>query len=102
MQNKILALLLLAAFPAGAALAQSPQDQFKAAFERAQAAEKKAGELRNQWTTTENTLKAAKKAADEGDFEKAVKLAQHAEALANASVAQTERETKLWKDAVVR
>lgn len=41
MRNKIFAALLLAALPAATALAQSPQDQFKTAFEKAQAAEKK-------------------------------------------------------------
>lgn len=77
-------------------------DTFKAAYEKAEAANKKAGELRNQWTTTVKALKAAKKAADEGNFDLATKEAKHAEALANASIAQTEREVKLWPDAVIR
>jgi hypothetical protein len=102
MRNKIIAALLLAALPAGMALAQSPQDQFKAAYERAEATNKKAGELRNQWTVTANALKAAKAAAGAGDFEKALKLANQADALAQASIAQTERERKLWRDAVIR
>lgn len=102
MRTKIFAALLLAALPAASAFAQSPQDQFKAAFDKAQAAEKKAGELRNQWTVTESALKAAKTSADAGDFDKALKLANEAEALANASIAQAEREKTLWKDAVIR
>lgn len=102
MRNKIFAVLLLAALPAATALAQSPQDQFKTAFEKAQATEKKAGEMRNQWTVTESALKAAKAAADAGDFDKALKLATQAEALANASIVQSEREKTLWKDAVIR
>ena len=102
MRTKFFAALLLVALPAATALAQSPQDQFKAAFEKAQAAEKKAGELRNQWTVTENALKAAKTAADAGDFDKALKLANQAEALANASIVQSEREKTAWKDAVIR
>ncbi|HWK01645.1 MAG TPA: hypothetical protein VNR41_13155 [Xanthobacteraceae bacterium] len=102
MRNKIIAALLLAALPVGVALAQSPQDQFKAAYEKAEATNKKAGELRNQWTVTANALKGAKAAADAGDFDKALKLANQAEALAQASIAQTEREKTLWKDAVVR
>ncbi len=102
MRNRIFAVLLLAALPAGAAIAQSPQDQFKTAYEKAEATNKKAGELRNQWTVTANALKAAKAAADAGDFEKATKLANEADALASASIAQTEREKTLWKDAVIR
>jgi len=77
-------------------------DTFKAAFERAEAANKKAGELRNQWTTTAAALTGAKKAADEGNFDAATALAKKAEALANASIAQTEREVKAWPDAVIR
>src|SRR3569623_31083 len=77
-------------------------DTFKAAYEKAEAANKKAGELRNQWTTTVAPLKRAKKAADEGNFDAATELAKKAEALANASVAQTEREDNLWPNAVFR
>lgn len=51
---------------------------------------------------TESALKAAKTAADAGDFDKALKLANEAEALANASIVQSEREKTLWKDAVIR
>lgn len=102
MRNRILAALLFVALPVGAAIAQSPQDQFKAAYEKAEATNKKAGELRNQWTVTANALKGAKAAADAGDFEKATKLANEADALASASIVQSEREKTLWKDAVIR
>jgi hypothetical protein len=77
-------------------------DDFKAAYSKAEAANKKAGAMRNQWTTTASELKAAKKAADAGKFDEAVKHAEHAEALANASIAQAEEQKKLWADAVVR
>lgn len=86
------------------AVAQAAEtaETFTAAYAKAEAANKKAGELRNQWTTTVAALKGAKKAADEGNFDAATNLAKRAEALANASIAQTEREVKLWPDAVVR
>jgi len=86
------------------AVAQAAEtaETFNAAYAKAEAANKKAGELRNQWTTTVTALKGAKKAADEGNFDAATNLAKRAEALANASIAQTEREVKLWPDAVVR
>jgi hypothetical protein len=77
-------------------------DDFKAALARAEAANKRAAEIKNQWTTTGQMIAAAKKAADAGKFDEAVELAGHAEALASASVAQAEEQKKIWKDAVVR
>ena len=101
-KSTMIAVFLLAGLLHGAAFAQSPEEGFKAAYAKAEAANKKAGELRNQWTTTAKTLKDAQKAADAGDFDKATKLAGEAEALANASIAQTEREKKLWKESEIR
>ena len=43
--------------------AQGSEADFKAAYAAADTAEKEAGALRNQWTTTESTLAAARKAA---------------------------------------
>lgn len=61
----------------------------------------RAGKLKNQWTTTQGALAAAKKAADARDYEAATELAKQAEGLANASIAQREREDRLWKDAEI-
>ena len=87
--------LATAAFAASA-------DDFKAAYAKAEAAENQAGALKNQWTTTEAALKAAKKAADAGNYDEAVKQAQQAEALADASIAQAKEQATAWKKAVVR
>jgi len=81
-----------------AADAQTPEEVFKAAYAAAQGANKKAGELRNQWTTTAAALTAAQKMAAAGDFDAAAQLAKQAEAFANASIAQVERENTLWKE----
>ena len=89
--------LLIAAAPA---LAASEAD-FKAAFTAAEAAEQQAGTLRDRWTTTEAALKAAKQAADKGDFEAAVASAKKAEALAKASIFQATNEKDRWKHAVI-
>jgi hypothetical protein len=70
---------------------------YKTAYAAADAAEKEAGQLRNQWTTTESTLAAAKKAADAGDFDQAIALAKEAEALARASIFQANSEKDAWK-----
>jgi len=83
------------------ALAASEAD-FKAAFATAEAAEKEAGQLRNQWTTTEAALAAAKKAAAAGDFDQAVASAKEAEALAKASIFQATSEKERWKDMQIR
>ncbi|HSP64019.1 MAG TPA: hypothetical protein VLQ90_13615 [Pyrinomonadaceae bacterium] len=89
--------LLFAGLSATPMIAQSPADAFKSAYASAQAANMKAGDLRNQWTVTSASLADAKAAADGGDYETAVRLAKEAEALANASIAQTEREKTFWK-----
>ena len=96
-----LVVVLTATGLATAALAASA-DNFKAAYARAEAAENQAGALKNQWTTTDTELKAAKKAADVGNFGEAIKHAQEAEALANASIAQAKEQTTAWKNAVIR
>lgn len=86
---------------ATAALAASADD-FKAAFAKAVAANQQAGALKNQWTTTAEALKAAQAAAAAGNYDEAVKKAQEAEALANASIAQTKGQAAIWRQAVIR
>jgi len=78
-------------------LAASTEADFKAAYAAAEAANKEAGLLRNQWTTTAATLADAKKAADKGDFDQAVAASKEAEALAKASVYQATSEKEAWK-----
>jgi murein L,D-transpeptidase YcbB/YkuD len=85
-----------------AAQAASAEADFKAAYAAADAANKQAGALRNQWTTTAATLADAKKAADKGDFDAAVAASKEAEALAKASIYQATSEQTLWKDLEIR
>jgi hypothetical protein len=92
--------LLLAG--ATTALAEGSEADFKAAYAAAEAANKQAGALRNQWTTTAATLAAAKKAADAGEFDKATASAREAEALAKASIFQATSEKERWKDMEIR
>jgi hypothetical protein len=77
-------------------------DDYKTAAAKAEAAIKAAHAARNEWTTTADEMKAAKKAADAGNFDEAVKHANEAEALANASLAQAKEQEKLWPEAVIR
>ena len=82
--------------------AQAPDAAYKAALADAVATNKRAGELRNQWTPTDAALNAARKAGEAGDFDKATALSKEAKALAEASIAQALREKDAWRDAVVR
>jgi hypothetical protein len=78
-------------------LAASSESDFKAAYAAAEAANKEAGSLRNQWTVTAAALAAAKKAADAGDVDQAVAQSKEAEALARASIYQATSEKDAWK-----
>ena len=84
-----------------AAFAASAADS-NAAIAKAEAANKQAAAVKNQWTTTGQAIAAAKKAVADGKFDDAVKLAQHAEELAHASVAQAKEQETAWTKAVVR
>ena len=96
--------LVLSLLAAGAmsALAAGSEDDFKAAYAAAETANKEAGKLRNQWTTTAATINAAKKFAESGDFDKAVEQAVEAEALAKASIFQATSEKTRWRDMEIR
>ncbi len=93
------AMLIAGATPV---LAGGSEADFKAAYAAAEAANKEAAALRDQWTTTASALAAAKKAADAGDFDKATAEARQAEALAKASIFQATSEKERWKDAEIR
>lgn len=95
----VLSLLAAGAVPTFAA---GSEDDYKAAYAAAEAANKEAGKLRNQWTTTANTLAAAKKAAEAGEFDKATASAREAEALAKASIFQATSEKSRWRDMEIR
>jgi hypothetical protein len=94
------ALVLLGAVTA--AMAASTEADFKSALAAAEAANKDAGALKNQWTTTAQSMAAAKKAAAAGDYDAAVSTARHAEALAKASIAQAKEQQEAWRAGIVR
>jgi hypothetical protein len=95
-------LALLAALLTTSPAFAATEADYKAAYAAAEVANGEAGKLRNQWTTTAAMLAAAKKAADAGDFDKAVAAAKEAEALAKASIFQATSEKTLWKDLEIR
>ena len=105
MRNMMLkSALVLGLLAAGSmsAFAAGSEDEFKAAYAAAETANKEAGKLRNQWTTTAATLAASKKAAEAGEFDKATASAKEAEALAKASIFQATSEKERWKDLEIR
>jgi hypothetical protein len=89
---------------ATSAMAASSEADFKAAYAAAETANKQAGGLRDQWTVTATALSDAKKAADSGDFDRAVASSKEAEALAKASIfqASNEKDTNAWKALEIR
>jgi hypothetical protein len=97
----VLSLIVLST-AATCAMAAGSEDEFKAAYAAAETANKEAGKLRNQWTTTAATLAAAKKSAEAGEFENATMAAKEAEALAKASIFQATSEKTRWKELEIR
>jgi hypothetical protein len=83
---------------AASALAAGSEADYKAAYATAEAANKEAGALRDQWTAAASALAASKKAADAGDFDAAIAQAREAEALAKASIFQATSEKDAWKN----
>ena len=86
----------------GTPLHAASEAEFTAAYAAAEAANKQAGALRNQWTTTGIALAAAKKAAAEGNFDAALAASREAEALARASIYQANEQKDAWKDMEIR
>jgi hypothetical protein len=84
------------------AFAAGSETDFRAAYAAAEAANRQAGLLRSQWTTTEAALAAAKKAASSRDFDAAIAASKEAEALARASIFQSTSEQQAWKALEIR
>jgi hypothetical protein len=82
--------------------AAGSETDFRTAYAAAEAADKEAGRLRNQWTVTAAALADAKKAAAKGDFDQAISSAKEAEALARASIFQATSEREAWKQLEIR
>jgi hypothetical protein len=99
---RIICLLAPLSSIGSAAFAASTEADFKAAYAAADAAEKQAGLLRNQWLAAEAALTEARAAAEKGDFDQAVAAANEAEALAKASIFQATSEKAAWKNLEIR
>jgi hypothetical protein len=102
MRISILVLTLVLLSSGATYLHAATEADYTAAYAAAEAANKEAGALRNQWTTTAATLAAAKKAAAEGNFDSAVAASKEAEAMARASIYQANEQKEAWKDLEIR
>ena len=102
MRISILVLSLAILSASATSLQAATEADYTTAYAAAEAANKEAGALRNQWTTTAATLAAAKKAAAEGNFDSAVAASKEAEALARASIFQANEQKEAWKDLEIR
>ncbi|WP_128928435.1 hypothetical protein [Bradyrhizobium guangxiense] len=100
--KRTLPLAMLLALGLMATAHAATEADYKAAYTAAEAASKQAAGLRNQWTVTVSALAAAKKAADGGDFDRAIAAAKEAEALAKASIFQATSEKEAWKAMEIR
>ena len=87
----------LLAAGATSACAASTEADYKTAYAAAETANAEAGKLRNQWTTAVKALKEAKKAAEAGDFDKAVAESKQSELLSKAAIFQTNEQKENWK-----
>lgn len=76
------------------------QAGYQAALTKAQETLRDAEDKVQLWTTSETLLKDAEKAAEAGDFELAIELANEAGLHAELAVATAEREKKIWQKSV--
>ena len=101
MFNKTLAVLAMLAWVATAHAGET-QASYQTAYDAAVKAQQAAAAVGHEWRDIGNMLKSAQAAADAGDFDKAVKLANQAERQGELGVEQAKIEEKIWRDRVLR
>ncbi len=79
MKAKVPVFMVLALCLGSTTALAADQTDFDKAYEAAVAAQQKAASVSGEWRDTAKMLKEARKKAEEGDFEGAVKLAKKAE-----------------------
>ena len=78
------------------------ETSFKATYDAAESARKKAASMKYEWRDTGKMLKKAKEAADKGDYKTAEKLAKKAKMQGEMAVAQANEQEQLWQSAVIK
>lgn len=102
MKNKlsILVFTLLAGLMLQAPVMAADEAEYQAALTKAQETLREAETKVQLWNTSEKLLDEAAKAASEGDFDLAVKLATEAGLHGELAVATAEREKQVWQKSV--
>ena len=107
-RRRLLAAAMAAAFVAGASCAATSASEadhaetFKAAYEAGEAARKAAAALGFEWRDTKRMLGLAKKLAEKGEYERAIRLANKAKRQGEQGVVQAREQEMAWRAAVVR
>lgn len=99
MKKPLLAIGISLALSVPLAAQAGPKEDFQEVFSKAQSTHQDAGTF--QWTVTRDRLKAAKSAADSGDYEKAIAMANEALKLAEESVAQRKQQKEAWRQVAI-
>lgn len=100
MRNLILAGLLSALLMPVAGFSAETQESFQAAFDAAEEARKKASAVQSEWRDTRKIMKQAQAAAEKGDFDTAVALANKAKFQGERGAEQGEQQAQAWQDLV--
>jgi hypothetical protein len=90
---------LLISVSSSIAIAQAEGDAATACG-AAESARKAAAQVQMEWTTTGKLIKAAKKAIEKGEFDKAIKACNKAKFQGETSVKQASIESVAWKSRV--
>ncbi len=77
-------------------------EAFNEAFSKANDTRKQAAEMNHEWRDTAKVLKNAQKAAEAGDFDKAMALVAQAQLQSEQAIVQADRESKLWQSRIIR
>lgn len=99
MNKPLLAIGISLAMSVPLATQAGPKEDFQEVYSKAQSTHQDAGTF--QWTITSDRLKAAKSAADSGDYDKAMAMAKEAQKLAQESAAQRKKQQEAWRQVAI-
>ena len=102
MKQVLIAALSIAMFMAAFTASAASESDYEASFAKASALAAKALAMDAGWTVTGKALLDARQAAADQHFDQATALAQQAQALAQASIRQSEEQQTAWHAAVVK
>ncbi|AOY87768.1 hypothetical protein BKP64_06040 [Marinobacter salinus] len=99
MKKSLLTLGAILALGISLSALAGPKEDFEKIYSEAESTHKDAGTF--QWTITSDRLKAARSAAESGDYEKAKGMASKALKLAEESVAQRKKQAEVWRNVAI-